>query len=171
MIGDLDKSTCVANLWRAHLRFEIYTLKSWHIIENSNKMMKVKTKRRLFKKNIIPLFFRWHILVMSQGEEFSSIFGITVNSDVEVQLVFLHISLALIATLFCLEGCFVNIVWNTNQDLFLTRLAAHELRARSNIEETVDWHKHYLDHWLTDSRTNWLTHWTTDWVTRVTAAF
>ena len=35
----------VANLWRDHLRFEIYTLKSWHINENSNKMMKVKTKQ------------------------------------------------------------------------------------------------------------------------------
>ena len=38
----------MANLWRAHLRVEIYTLKSWHIIENSNKMMKVKTKQVIF---------------------------------------------------------------------------------------------------------------------------
>ena len=37
--------SCVAYLWRAHLRVEIYTLKSLHIIENSNKMMKVKTKQ------------------------------------------------------------------------------------------------------------------------------
>ena len=35
----------VANLRRAHSRVEIYTLKSGHIIENFNKMMKVKSKQ------------------------------------------------------------------------------------------------------------------------------
>ena len=31
---NIKHTISVANLWRAHLRVEIYTIKSWHIIEN-----------------------------------------------------------------------------------------------------------------------------------------
>ena len=49
----LNIKTCVANLWRAHLRVEIYTLKSWHIIEYLNKIKWWNSKQNNIKTVLI----------------------------------------------------------------------------------------------------------------------